>query len=204
MSNFDISSLIGKEKRKEISTTLPPLDESRNQKALAALPIDDTTPTFAAPRSMAKVPKQTIWTIGLIENIDVVAIHGLQGDAYQAWMHRDFLPTDISDARIMIFGYDSTVAFNKSVADIEDKALELLNHLSGKRPPAVPGDSSKSIVSICHSLGGIVGKKTLILAHECDLNLGYHTKIYWKMLKFFLSWACHIKDLISLGGEALL
>lgn len=74
-------------------------------------------------------------------------------------MHRDFLPIDISDARIMIFGYDSTVAFNKSVADIEDKALELLNHLSGKRSPAVPGDSSKSIVSICHSLGGIVGKK---------------------------------------------
>lgn len=107
--------------------------------------------------------------------IDLVAIHGLQGDAYQTWKHANgslwfvgFLPTNIPVARIMTFGYDSTVAFNKSVANIEDKALELLHHLSGKRSPVVPGCSSKSIVFICHSLGGIMGKKALILAHECD------------------------------------
>lgn len=46
-------------------------------------------------------------------------------------------------------------------------------------------------------------KKALILAHECDLNLGYKD-IYWKILKLFLSWACHIKNLISLGEKALL
>lgn len=109
-----------------------------------------------------------------------MAVHRLQGDAYQTWKHangslwlRDFLPTDIPDARIMTFGYDSTVAFCKSVADIEDKALELLNHLSDKRSPAAPGGLSKPIVFICHSLGGIVVKKALILAHECDSNLGY-------------------------------
>ena len=187
MSKFDIKRLIGKGERKENSILLPPL-ESRNQEALAALPIDDTTPTLAAPRSVANVPKQTIRTVGLIELstnksekvIDLVAVHGLQGDAYQTWEHangslwlRDFLPTGIPDARIMTFGYDSTVAFNKSVADIEDKALELLNHLSGKRSPAAPGGLSKPIVFICHSLGGIVVKKALILAHECDSNLGY-------------------------------
>lgn len=67
MAKFDIKSLIGKGKRKENSTTLPPLDESRNQEALAALPIDDITSTFAAQRSVANVLKQTIRTIGLIE-----------------------------------------------------------------------------------------------------------------------------------------
>lgn len=77
-----------------------------------------------------------------------MAIHGLQGEAYQSWKHangslwlRDFLPTDVPDDRIMNFDYDSTVAFDKSVADMEDKALELLNHLSGNWTPAAPDGS---------------------------------------------------------------
>ena len=113
------------------------------------------------------------------KTINVVAVHGLQGDACKTWEHdngflwlRDFLPADIPDARIMTFGYDSTVAFSKSVANIEDKALELLNHLSAKRSPAA-GGPSKPIFFISHSLGGIVVKKALILAHERDSNLDY-------------------------------
>ena len=123
--------------------------------------------------STANVPKQKI---GLFElstnecekNIDIVAVNGLQGDAYKTWEHdngslwlQDFLPPDIPNGRIMTFGYDSTVAFSKSVAKIEDKALELLNHLSAKRSPIAPGGPSKPIVFICHSLGGIVVKERL-------------------------------------------
>ena len=106
------------------------------------------------------------------KTINVVAVHGLQGDACKTWEHdngflwlRDFLPADITDARIMTFRYDSTVAFSKSVAKIEGKALEILNHLSAKRSPA-GGGPSKPIVFISHSLGGIIVKKALVLAHE--------------------------------------
>ena len=59
------------------------------------------------------------------------------------------------------------------MAKIEDKALELLNHLSSKRSTATPGNPSKPILFICHSLGGIVLKKALILAHEHNSTLEY-------------------------------
>lgn len=180
-----INRLIGKGKKKEDSTTSPLPSASRSQEVLAALPPNDTIPTLPIRTSAANVPTQKI---GLFElstdecekNIDVVAVHGLQGDAYKTWEHengslwlRDFLPTDIPHARIMTFGYDSTIAFSKSVAKIEDKALELLNWLSAKRSPTAPGGLSRPIIFICHSLGGILVKKTLIIAHERDSNLDF-------------------------------
>ena len=182
MPNF-IEKLIGKGKEKETSATLPLPAISSSQGALADLHLDDTTSTSLVPISTRN--KQNVGLFELSSNetvktIDVVAVHGLQGDAYKTWEHdngslwlRDFLPADMPNARIMTFGYDSAVAFSKSVARIEDKALELLNHLSAKRPPATPGGPSKPIVFICHSLGGIVVKRALILAHERDSNLDY-------------------------------
>lgn len=111
---------------------------------------------------------------------DVVAIHGLQGHVYKTWEHdnghlwlRDSRPNDIPFARIMTFGFDSNVALSKSVARIEDIALDLLNRLSVKR--SATGDSggqarTRPIIFICHSLGGVVVKKALILAHECSFD----------------------------------
>lgn len=59
-----------------------------------------------------------------------MAVHGLQGDAYRTWEHdngslslREFLLTDIPNARIMTFGYDSTIAFSRYWARIGDKHL---------------------------------------------------------------------------------
>lgn len=105
-----------------------------------------------------------------VKAVDVVAVHGLQGDAYKTWTHenhtlwlRDMLPTEVPSARIMTFGYESAWAFSNSVAGIEHKARDLLNRLSAKR-----NDDTyrRPIVFICHSLGGIVVKKALILAHQ--------------------------------------
>ena len=118
-------------------------------------------------------------------SIDVVAVHGLQGDAFKTWEHengsnwlRDFLPADVPSARIMTFGYESSVAFSNSVANIEDKSLQLLNNLGAKRDglntTSIGG--GRPIVFICHSLGGILVKKALILAHE-DLSNTYYKDI---------------------------
>ena len=108
------------------------------------------------------------------KTVDVVAVHGLQGSAIKTWEHsngkmwlKDFLPSELPFARIMTFGYDSTVLLSKSVAEIEDKALELLNQLSLERTSHEPADSNgRPIVFIAHSLGGILVKKAIILAHE--------------------------------------
>lgn len=114
------------------------------------------------------------------KTVDVVAIHGLQGHAYKTWEHengslwlRDFLPAGVPFARIFTFGYESTVAFSNSVAKLEDKALDLLNRLSAERKSDGAAKDGRPIVFICHSLGGIILKKALILAHErsSDLDL---------------------------------
>ena len=118
----------------------------------------------------------------IAKTVDVVAIHGLQGDAYQTWTYddngalwlRDFLPANLPFARITTFGYDSTIAFSNSVAKIDDIALYLLNRLSGMRKRSATDDCTpKPIVFICHSLGGIVLKKALILANDRSSDKRY-------------------------------
>ncbi|KAJ9156533.1 ankyrin [Pleurostoma richardsiae] len=103
------------------------------------------------------------------DKIDIIAIHGLGGDRLATWKHscgrvwlRDFLPLHFPNARIMTFGYNSAVAFSKSIASIDDFAVELLERLTSARRAA----TSRPLVFICHSMGGIVVKKALIIAHE--------------------------------------
>lgn len=70
-------------------------------------------------------------------DVDIVAIHGLNGNAYSTWQHhngtfwlRDLLPTDLPRARIFTYGYPAEVLFSKSVGDIEDYSRGLLIDLS--------------------------------------------------------------------------
>ena len=108
------------------------------------------------------------------KTVDIVAVHGLMGDPFETWTHengkmwlKDFLADDLPSARIMIFGYDSAVAFGKSVGDIEDNALSLLNQLVAERPTSgSEGQDGRPIVFVCHSLGGLIVKKAMVLAHE--------------------------------------
>ena len=105
--------------------------------------------------------------------IDIVAVHGLNGHYEDTWTWvsddksirqnwlKDFLPNQIPNARIMSYGYDSTVQFSKSSANVNIFADQLLNDLKSQRMD--PGEKIRSIVFICHSLGGIVVKKVVIL-----------------------------------------
>ena len=105
--------------------------------------------------------------------VDIVAIHGLNGDAYETWTHhrsqklwlRDMLPQDIPGARIYTYGYPSHLFFSRSTATISDYAMKLLANLNSIRA----GKERRPIIFIAHSLGGIVLKQALLLA-QIDPN----------------------------------
>ena len=68
----------------------------------------------------------------------IVAVHGLGGHAMTTWTHdstgklwlRNFFPHTIPNARIMTFGYDSSVVSRRSVIGMMENANSLLTQLS--------------------------------------------------------------------------
>jgi hypothetical protein len=53
------------------------------------------------------------------------------------WL-RDFLPRQLPKARVLLFGYNSNVAFETSTAGVREQAENLLNRLKGKRKVCTP------------------------------------------------------------------
>ena len=73
-------------------------------------------------------------------DVDIVAIHGLNGDAYTTWEHengtlwlRDLLPNSIPGSRIFTYGYPSQIFVGNSITRVRDYSLRLLSSLNGVR-----------------------------------------------------------------------
>ncbi|KAF2738595.1 hypothetical protein EJ04DRAFT_541275 [Polyplosphaeria fusca] len=107
--------------------------------------------------------------------IDIVAIHGLNGNAYSTWRHsnglfwlKDLLPNDLPAARIFTYAYPAEVLFSKSVGDILDYSRNLLNDIWDKMFETLQAKVTlpRPIIFVCHSLGGLVCKQALLLANE--------------------------------------
>ena len=62
----------------------------------------------------------------------------------------------------MTFGYDSAVLFARSRMNVNDFAVDLLTRLRLVRQR--PEEKARPLVFVCHSLGGVVFKETLIQA----------------------------------------
>jgi protein SERAC1 len=121
---------------------------------------------------------------GSASGTDLVFVHGLRGSRLKTWSSgdvfwpRDLLKNDVKNSRVITWGYDASVANAFSYASKESifgHAETLLSDLARLRkgivyPPNLlcrkrttnRGRQTRSIVFICHSLGGLVVKEALI------------------------------------------
>ncbi|KAI2633761.1 hypothetical protein GGS26DRAFT_554645 [Hypomontagnella submonticulosa] len=101
--------------------------------------------------------------------VDIVVVHGLnpvdkQSHAEATWTSgdklwlRDFLPKRAPNARILLFGYNSNVAFQTATAGVREQAENLLNRLKEARTT----EPNRPLMFICHSLGGLIVKRALV------------------------------------------
>ncbi|RKL27770.1 hypothetical protein BFJ72_g12898 [Fusarium proliferatum] len=105
--------------------------------------------------------------------VDVIAISGLGGHAFGSFKERsgdymwlrDSLPSAITKdtgepmARVMIYGYESSVAQSKSTQTLECLATSFRDSLL----PLANIQIVRPIILVGHSLGGLIIKQTLIL-----------------------------------------
>ncbi|KAI4709724.1 hypothetical protein J4E89_005741 [Alternaria sp. Ai002NY15] len=101
----------------------------------------------------------------------IVFLHGLTGGRLTTFTHRngkcwprDFLPQVLPDARIMSYGYDANVVSLGAMAgqnSLEGNAKSLLEALIAARQ-----DDTKPLIFVTHSLGGLLCKQALLMAHN--------------------------------------
>ena len=107
-------------------------------------------------------------------SVDIFFVHGLTGNREDTWTakgHRkswpeEILPSRLQRARILTYGYDAHV-LRKSVASsnrLIDHSTNLLNDLAAER--ASSDASSRPIIFVAHSLGGLVCKYALLISRN--------------------------------------
>lgn len=108
-----------------------------------------------------------MWINHFSDIYSCVAISGLGSHAFGSWKDRDShfmwlrdaLPNHLQGARVLIYGYDSKLAESRSYQNLEDVASKFRQSLSvvlGGRT------SSRPLIFIAHSLGGLVLKQAMI------------------------------------------
>lgn len=106
--------------------------------------------------------------------VDICFVHGLTGDRERTWTAdgqtepwpKALLPSRLQQARILTFGYDAYVV-RGSVASsnrLGDHASSLLNKLTSNRESC--DATSRPLVFVVHSLGGLVCKKATLLSQN--------------------------------------
>ncbi|KAL8310357.1 hypothetical protein RB597_010277 [Gaeumannomyces tritici] len=106
--------------------------------------------------------------------VDICFVHGLSGDRSRTWTAdgqsepwpKTLLPPKLNSARILTYGYDAYTV-RKSVASsnrLIDHATNLLHDLTTDR--ASCNASSRPLIFVAHSLGGLVCKEAILLSRN--------------------------------------
>lgn len=104
----------------------------------------------------------------------MVLIHGLNGHAQRTFTHpetfvywpQDILPEKVPTARVLTYGYNSSTKNISEGQNVLDIALQLMVNLKDYRRGKT--EKQRDIVFICHSLGGIIAKKAILLHQSSE------------------------------------
>ena len=102
---------------------------------------------------------------GIEARVDIVFVHGLTGNAYNTWLHKqtgihwpsELLRQDLPDSRILSFGYDADIVnfWNPaSNSRLGNHAENLVGELVRERERT--DTETRKILFVTHSLGGLV------------------------------------------------
>ena len=104
--------------------------------------------------------------------VDLIAVPGLGSHAlgsfkssggFEVWL-RDFLPRDIPSIRVLLYGYDTTLAGNESKSSIHDLSKSFLESVRAFRVGTQT--RRRPMIFIGHSLGILLIKEALALANK--------------------------------------
>ncbi|WAO86987.1 DUF676 domain-containing protein [Fusarium falciforme] len=114
---------------------------------------------------------------------DIVFIHGLTGDSYSTWRHKNaelpwpegLLAQDISNCKILKYDYKISAIGCLDNGTLRDLAADFLNELVNWRRD---NESERPIIFVAHSLGGILVKRMLSESQSRDApyNIGSLTR----------------------------
>ncbi|CAG7851013.1 SubName: Full=Related to kinesin light chain {ECO:0000313/EMBL:CCA74635.1} [Serendipita indica DSM 11827] len=157
------------------------LQPSRRHQAVSSADATSSGPSTSKHRSKADDLDFLELASGTDPIVDIVAIHGLDGHREKTWSTkksilwlRDLLPTDLSNARVLSYGYD---ADTRSLGCVSTQTMR--RHADGfaralaRKRKDMP---QRPIIFIAHDLGGIILKWALVICHnqgletKCDLR----------------------------------
>ncbi|KAF8515486.1 hypothetical protein BU17DRAFT_93476 [Hysterangium stoloniferum] len=149
---------------------------------------------------------------GIAPTIDIVVIHGLDGHREGSWTAengilwlKDLLPERLPNARIVTYGYDASTGSQSSRIDetLYGHAQNLISRIALLRDGTTT--TTRPIIFIAHSLGGIILKFALIHANQCnESHLPHHKKIMMATIGILFFGTPHQGAAVALSASQML
>jgi hypothetical protein len=140
-SNSSLSeSPINLASNRQETVTASPSDGSQTIQTPPCPVVDDTTDKYGLflIHPINPAPDNEEDTLGYA--LDIVAVHGITGSAYDTWTHsnrtfwlKDLIPNDFPGARVFSYAYPADVFCTFATGTIRSFARSLLEGLKGER-----------------------------------------------------------------------
>ncbi|KAF8521459.1 hypothetical protein BU17DRAFT_45782 [Hysterangium stoloniferum] len=149
---------------------------------------------------------------GISPIIDIIAIHGLDGHREDSWTAengilwlKDLLPQRLPHARIATYGYDAFTGSQSNQIDetLYGHAKNFIVRLALLRNRSTT--TTRPIIFLAHSWGGIILKFALIHANQCNKShLLHHRQIMLSTIGILFFGTAHQGAAVALSASQIL